>query len=108
MKTLIEIFEEHDGYAVSKWSTYLDVYQTFFEKYRNTDVVVLEIGINYGGSLEIWRKFFGDKARIIGVDINERCKTLTDIHAEIYIGSQSDRNFLRDLKKKDSKSGHIN
>ncbi len=97
--SLSKIFEEHEGYSVSKWSTYLDVYQQFFEKYRNTEVVVLEIGINYGGSLEIWRKFFGDKARIIGVDINDHCKTL-DIDAEIHIGSQSDRKFLRELKSK--------
>lgn len=100
MKTLYEIFKEHEGYSVSKWATYLEVYQSFFEKYRNTDVVVLEVGINYGGSLEVWRKFFGEKARIIGVDINESCKTLTDVDAEIYIGSQSDRRFLRDLKTK--------
>ena len=100
MKSLQEIFEEHDGYLVLKWSTYLDAYHTFFEKYRNTEGAVLEVGINYGGSLEVSRKFFGEKAKIIGIDINESCQTLTDIDAKIHIDSQSDRSFLRNLKTK--------
>ncbi|MBN8705611.1 MAG: class I SAM-dependent methyltransferase [Bacteroidetes bacterium] len=34
------------------------------------------------------------------IDINPECKTLEDHIIEIFIGSQSDRDFLRELKKK--------
>lgn len=99
MKTLREIFDDHDHYALSKWSTYLEAYQAFFERYRNKEITLLEIGVSHGGSLQVWRKFFGPQAKIYGVDIFEVCKNL-EVDAEIFIGSQSDRSFLRDLKTK--------
>ena len=50
--------------------------------------------------LEMWRDYFGPRARIIGVDINPRCAHLADEHTEIVIGDQEDRKFLRDLGKR--------
>lgn len=97
METLQELFITHKGYAMSKWSVYLEAYDHFFSKYRNTDVVIMEIGISHGGCLQMWRKYFGPRARIIGVDIYDKCKDLK-LDAEVYIGSQSDRTFLRKLK----------
>jgi 23S rRNA U2552 (ribose-2'-O)-methylase RlmE/FtsJ len=99
MKSLQEIFDEHQGYYLSKWQVYLEVYNDLFASYRGKEVVILEIGISRGGSLEVWRKFFGEKAKIIGVDIYDKCKSL-EVDADIYIGSQSDRSFLQDLKQK--------
>lgn len=47
----------------------------------------------------MWRKYFGRKARIIGVDINPKCKSLQEKSIEIYIGDQEDRRFLKKLMK---------
>ncbi len=60
----------------------------------------MEIGVFQGGSLQMWKDYFGPQAKIIGVDIDPRCKELEEDNIEIYIGSQSDRKFLRDLKSK--------
>jgi len=46
---------------------------------------VLEIGIANGGSLETWRRLLGPDARIIGVDLNERCRSLEAEGFEIFI-----------------------
>ena len=46
----------------------------------------------------MWKDYFGSEARIFGVDINPNCKDLEEENIEIYIGSQSDRSFLRNLK----------
>jgi hypothetical protein len=46
---------------------------------------VLEIGIANGGSLETWRRLLGPEARIIGVDLNERTRSLVDDGYEIHI-----------------------
>ena len=50
-----------------------------------------------GGSLFMWRDFFGSSARIIGVDFNPAAKKWVDSGFEIYIGNQADQNFWKDF-----------
>jgi len=66
-------------------------------KFRNTPVRVLEIGVHKGGSLQIWRKYFGPQATIYGVDIEESCRAFDDADAKVRIGSQADPDFLRSV-----------
>ncbi|HEY6975457.1 MAG TPA: class I SAM-dependent methyltransferase, partial [Chitinophagaceae bacterium] len=99
METLREIFENHNGRLLNKWENYIDVYDTFFHKYRNKEIIFLEIGVAHGGSLEMWRKYFGEKARIVGVDVNPECKKFEEGNTKVYIGSQEDISFLEQLKK---------
>lgn len=99
MESLREIFESHEGFSLNKWNHYIDIYDKFFHKYRNTPVVFLEIGIAHGGSLQMWRKYFGEKAIIIGIDVNPECKRFEGGNTKIFIGSQEDKTFLSELKK---------
>jgi hypothetical protein len=62
-------------------------------------VVVLEIGVSQGGSLQMWKNYFGEKAKIFGIDIDPRCKALEEENIQILTGSQSDRKFLREVKQ---------
>lgn len=98
METLREIYEKHNGRLLNKWEHYIEIYDNYFSKYRNTDFVFLEIGIAHGGSLEMWRKYFGEKATIIGVDVNPECKKFEQGNTKVFIGSQEDEVFLRNLK----------
>ena len=41
----------------------------------------------WGGSLLMWKKFFGDNARIIGVDLYPETKKLEKQGFEIFIGT---------------------
>lgn len=61
-------------------------------------MVILEIGVMHGGSLQMWKEYFGPRAKVYGVDINPKCKEFEEENIKIFIGSQSDRNFLRNLK----------
>lgn len=54
---------------------------------------MLEIGIYSGGSLEMWRDFFGPASKIYGVDIDPRCKAYESDSVRVFIGDQSDRDF---------------
>jgi hypothetical protein len=58
---------------------------------------VLEIGISHGGSLQMWKHYFGPEAIIHGVDINPNCKELEEERIRIFIGDQADRSFLQSL-----------
>ena len=96
---LEKYFYNNNDKLIHKWLHYFDIYHSHFSKYRNKKVTILEFGVFHGGSLQMWKKYFGKKARIIGVDINPKCKDLTEKQIEIYIGDQENRTFLRKLAK---------
>ncbi len=83
-----------------KHSKYFDIYDLLFKKYINKRITIVEIGVLNGGSLHLWRKFFGNNARIIGIDINPEVKIFEQDGFEIFIGNQSDINFWKNFFKK--------
>jgi hypothetical protein len=98
MNDLEKYFRLNDKRLIHKWNHYFEVYDRHFSKYRNKDIVILEIGVSHGGSLQMWKDYFGDRAKIYGIDINPQCKEFEEENIKIFIGSQSDRNFLREVK----------
>jgi hypothetical protein len=63
-------------------------------------LLFVEIGVLSGGSLFMWKKYFGNDARIIGVELNPDAKKFEDYGFEIFIGNQSDPNFWNNFFKK--------
>lgn len=66
---LIDIFnnlERHCG----KQSNYFDIYETHVSRFIGKKPVVVEVGICRGGSAEMWKKYFGEGATIVGIDID--------------------------------------
>ena len=98
MNQLRSIFEKHDGRLIHKWDHYLDVYENFFTRYQNKKINLLEFGVYQGGSLQLWKKYFGQETYIFGVDIDERCKAFAEDKIQIFIGDQEDSKFLNKLK----------
>lgn len=80
-------------YLSIKHESYFYTYTELFEKYRGKDIVFVEIGILNGGSLFMWRDFFGKGARIIGIDLNPEALKWKQDGFEIYIGNQDDPEF---------------
>src|SRR3954469_2707687 len=75
-KSLAEIHDAHKGKVSDKWALYLDVYDRAFQHVRNKEVSILEIGVQNGGSLEVWAKYFRHAKQIIGCDIDPKCGDL--------------------------------
>jgi hypothetical protein len=96
---LEKYFHLNEDKFIYKLNNYFEVYDKHFSRYRNKQVNILEIGVAHGGSLQMWKSYFGPQAKIFGVDVNVNCKKLEEENIKIFIGSQSDRNFLRELKK---------
>ena len=94
---LEQYFRNNPGRIIHKWLHYFDIYHRHFERFRGKPVVILEFGVNQGGSLEMWRDYFGPQARIFGVDIDPRCAELGGPRTKIFIGDQEDREFLRSI-----------
>ena len=75
--TLEQLYIEHPDKVSDKWSSYLSEYDRLFKGYRDKNVRLLEIGIQNGGSLEIWSKYFCNAHALIGCDINPDCNRIT-------------------------------
>lgn len=94
---LPKTFFAHRGRIVKKWVHYLDIYEKYFAGYRDTPVRMLEIGVYKGGSLDMWREYFGADATIFGIDIDPECAAYATPPNQIRIGSQDDPQFLRSV-----------
>ena len=95
MQSHLDVFKAYKNspYLSLKHSTYFQVYEELLSQYRNTEFTFVEVGVLNGGSLFMWREFFGKKARIIGIDLNPLAKKWEKDGFEIYIGSQSSPEF---------------
>ena len=99
MKTFQQLFDEHTGDSILKWSNYGPIYDRHFADYRELPINILEIGVLKGGSMRLWEKYF-PKANIYGIDINEECQQYESDRTKIFIGDQGDVSFLRNIKAK--------
>ena len=72
---------------------YLKRYNFHFFPIREKVRKILEIGVDRGESLTIWKKYFPN-AEIHGLDINKECLKYNDDRIKITIGDQSDPKFL--------------
>ncbi len=97
MNDLERYFVNNSKNLMHKWKHYFDIYDRHFSRFRGTPAQVVEIGVSQGGSLQMWKSYFGNRARIYGVDINPHCKALEEAQIEIIIGDQADRRFLASL-----------
>lgn len=75
-QTLKQLYALHTGKVSDKWSSYLDAYENILSKYRHKPINLLEVGVQNGGSLEIWAKYFPYAKNIVGCDINPKCAEL--------------------------------
>ncbi len=74
--SLSAIIDLHRGKALDKWESYISAYERLFESYRDAPIRLLEIGVQNGGSLEVWRQYFANAERIVGCDIDPKCAEL--------------------------------
>lgn len=87
-ETISQIYVEHKGYISDKWSSYLPVYDRWLATYKNSSINLLEIGVQNGGSLQIWAKFFTHAQKIVGCDVNPACADLIydDLRIALVLG----------------------
>ena len=114
MSSTLELFNLSKKNSI-KYEKYFNIYDEILSDYRGKDITFVEIGVLDGGSLEIWKKYFGKNAKIIGIDLNPKSKKFEQEGIEIFLGDQSDKNFWESFFKKIGKvdiiiddGGHTN
>lgn len=98
-QSLTELYSLHTNKVSDKWSFYLLEYERIFFFDRNRPINLLEIGIQNGGSLEIWAKYFPNAVNIIGCDINPDCSTLnySEPNIHLFVGNANDSTIHRSI-----------
>ena len=87
---LHKYFLNNSHKRLHKWLHYFDIYEQHLERFRGKSPVMIEIGVMGGGSLAMWKAFFGPGSKIIGIDIKPDCKAHEEEDIEVFIGSQDD------------------
>ena len=98
-KTLTELHKRNRGKVSDKWSFYLDKYERLFNPLRDKTISLFEIGIQNGGSLEVWSKYFPRAKVFVGCDINKKCSKLTyqDPKINLVIGDANRRKIIKEV-----------
>ena len=92
--TLEEYFDANtNGAGIWKWRHYFPIYERHLARFVGTDAVVAEIGVYSGGSLGMWRHYFGDRVQIVGIDIEPACRVYARDSVRVVIGDQQDPAF---------------
>ena len=78
-KSLIELCLENN-YDTDKYDLgYInEIYDNTFSKYRSNTTNLLEIGVQRGGSILLWKDYFDEKCNIFTLDINP-CSAISEL-----------------------------
>ena len=82
------------GLGIDKWEHYLSIYEAeFAPKLRlGHPVSLLEVGVQNGGSLELWSKYLPAGSTIVGIDIDTRVASLKPgTNVEIHVSDINDQ-----------------
>lgn len=77
MNEFLKIHKNKSGKVSDKWTHYFATYDQKILSFKNLDINLLEIGVQNGGSLEVWAEYFPKARKIIGCDINLKCANLS-------------------------------
>ena len=99
--TLKRLYKEHRGKVSDRWTSYLREFDRLLSDYREKPVRVLEIGVQNGGSLELWLAFFSNARRIVGCDVNPDCAALEfdDDRIAVVVGDATREEVRREVLK---------
>ena len=99
--TLQDLYNRHLGKVSDKWHSCLVYYNEIFDSFRHKNVRVLEIGVQNGGSLELWAKYFPNAEKIVGCDIDSSCSKLRfeDNRISVVVGDATTAHTANEIFK---------
>ena len=102
MESLDIIFDKYDTDKNTNFHNYTRQYESLLRDFRNKPIKYLEIGVFNGGSIKAFKEAFTNSSCILGLDINNRCKTYEDIENNVFveIGNATDSIFIESITKK--------
>ncbi len=96
-ESLLDAFKK-TKFLCAKWEQFFPIYERYFSPFKKACVPVelLELGVQNGGSLEMWRSYFPNNSHITGIDTQEKCRHIPFSDGITYLhGDATDANFLQ-------------
>lgn len=81
------------GHGIWKWNNALAAYDRHFGAFVGHTVVLAEVGVQSGGSIDMWHAVFGPNCTVHGLDINEQVRSFVGAGTSITVGDQADKNM---------------
>mmetsp|Transcript_17983 Transcript_17983/g.35175 ORF Transcript_17983/g.35175 Transcript_17983/m.35175 type:complete len:406 (-) Transcript_17983:50-1267(-) len=78
------------GKGLWKWNNALNAYQRHLGPRAGQTLALAEVGVQSGGSIDMWKAVLGPNMHYFGIDINTACNKFTDATTTIMIGDQTD------------------
>lgn len=93
------LYNNKKGKMTDKWSFYLDYYDEVLPPYKERVRRLLEIGIQNGGSLDVWLEYFPDLQVVVGSDVNPKCNELdySDSRVNVVLGPAEDTSTFESI-----------
>lgn len=95
MSDLRHIFDNTLNHPSDKWESYFGVYERHLKDLRKAKPNIIEVGVQKGGSLDMWAHYFPNANTITGIDIDPECANLKydDPRISVIIGDQGKPEF---------------
>jgi hypothetical protein len=87
------------GAVLDKWIHYFPIYTRHLDRFRNLPVRVLEIGVYRGGGLDMWSRYLGPEAKLVGLDIDDAAVRAVRGKFPVVLGDQEDPEVLRRISE---------
>ncbi|MDR1425253.1 MAG: methyltransferase domain-containing protein [Azoarcus sp.] len=97
-----DVYARHRGYVAYKVTHYPFLYDRIFASHLDAGkpLTLLEIGVQNGGSLQIWKDYLPPGSEIHGIDINPACQALEfGDGIQFHLGSATDLDFINTVFK---------
>jgi hypothetical protein len=99
MNDLERYCRERTDRLIHQWEHYFEIYDRHLSRFRDRPVNVVEIGVLEGGSLRMWKEYFGPESHIFGIDVDPACRAFAEDGIDVLIGDQADRGFLTSVRE---------
>jgi len=99
LKTIDELHRSQTGKSSDKWASYLQVYDRILSPYKDAPVRLFEVGVQNGGSLDVWSRYFSNAKSIVGCDIDPVCRNLVydDKRISVVVGNVNTENVFNEI-----------
>jgi 23S rRNA U2552 (ribose-2'-O)-methylase RlmE/FtsJ len=97
MESISDLFQKKKDGSIYKWKHYLLIYEQLFQSFKKDNIKILEIGVLRGGSLRLWKDYFGKNSVVYGIDIDPEAKIYEGEGIHVFIGDQGDPKFLQEV-----------
>lgn len=97
--SLVTLHKNKNGRISDKWHGNLQTYDRLLTEHRGKPIRFLEIGVQYGGSLELWANYFRQGRIFLGCDIDPNCGKLTfdDPRIDVFVCDAASPLILKEI-----------